>query len=179
MTHMKTARRYLLWSVMFLVGCQSAQVKSYSTPQFNPSSINSYAWLPNGSVALGVVAQNIGVLKATLQQSIDANLTQRGWQQVDPGSADVLVRYVVGAEGKTKVTKTGVGQYGGREVELPTEVRRTRSGKVAIDLIDAKTGLVVWRGVLGLTREGVPTHDELASSVSRGVDAIFQQMPDS
>jgi len=156
-----------MWFVMVLAGCQSVQVQSYSTPQFKPAAIDSYAWLPNGSVALGVVAENIVVLKESLRQSIDANLTQRGWQQLDPESADVLVRYVVGAEGRTKVLKTGVGQFGGNEVELPMKVRRTRSGKVAIDLIDGRTGLIVWRGVAGVTREGVPTHDELATSVDR------------
>jgi uncharacterized protein DUF4136 len=173
----KAAVWCLVWFAIVSTGCQSAQVQSYSDPRFDPLAINSYAWLPNGSVALGVVPQNKAVLEQTLWQSIDENLAKRGWQQLDPGAADVLVRYVVGAEGRTKVTKTGVGQFAGRDVELPMEVRRMRSGKLAIDLIDAETGLVVWRGVTGVTRQGVPTYDEIRTSVARGVNAIFQKLP--
>jgi hypothetical protein len=173
----KAAGWCLVWFAIVLTGCQSAQVQSYSDPRFDPTGIDSYAWLPNGSVALGVVPQNKAVLEQTLWQSIDENLAERGWQQLEPGAADVLVRYVVGAEGKTKVTKTGVGEVGGREVELPMEVRQMRSGKLAIDLIDAETGLVVWRGVTGLTRQGIPTYDEIRTSVAQGVNAIFLKLP--
>lgn len=174
----KAAGWCLVWFAIVSTGCQSAQVQSYSDPQFDPTGIESYAWLPNGSVALGVIPQNRAVLEQTLWQTIDDNLALRGWQQLDPGAADVLVRYVVGAEGKIKITKTGVGQFAGRKVEVPMEVREMRSGKLAIDLIDAETGLIVWRGVTGVTREGVPTYDEVAMSAARGVNAIFQKLPD-
>lgn len=166
----------LLCLVMMAAGCQQAKVDSYSDPQFDPAAIDSYAWLPKGSIALGVVPQNLAVIEDTLRTSIDASLQQRGWSQQDPSAADVLVRFVVGAESTYEVEKTGISSVAGEQVEVPVEMKKMRSGRIAIDLIDARTQRIVWRGVTGATREGVPSQEQVAATIRRAVRAIFQKL---
>ncbi len=162
--------------ILTATGCQQARVDSYSDPQFDPATIDSYAWLPNGSIALGVVPQNLAVIEDTLKASIDESLQNRGWSKQDPNAADVLVRFVVGAESKYEVKKTGISSVAGEQVEVPVEVKKMRSGRIAIDLIDSGTKRIVWRGVTGATREGVPSQDQIAATLRRAVLAIFQKL---
>jgi Domain of unknown function (DUF4136) len=168
---------FLLCAAFMLIGCQQAKVKSYSDPGYDMHSVDSYAWLPNGSAVYGVVPQNQALLKQTLKLSIDENLQARGWRPVSAEISDVLVRFVVGAESQFEVERTGVSHVAGQESEVPVEVRKIRSGKFAIDLIDTGTGRIVWRGVTDATREGVPDKDELAKYLRRGVQAIFARLP--
>lgn len=170
-------RMCLLLMALMLIGCQRAEVDSFSDPAFDMHNVDSYAWLSNGSAVYGVVPQNQAVLKQTLKSSIDENLQARGWRPVSTEISDVLVRFVVGAESQYEVERTGVSNVAGQEVEVPIEVRKMRSGKLAIDLIDTGSGRIIWRGVTGVTREGVPDQDEVAKSIRRGVQAIFERLP--
>ena len=176
---MLTSRIYtcLVLAAFTLAGCQQAQVDSYSDPAYDMQQVDSYAWLPGGSAVYGVVPQNQAVMEQTLKSSIEQSLEARGWRQVSTEISDVLVRFVVGAESQFAVEKTGVGHFAGQDSEVPVEVRELRAGKLAIDLINTSTGQVVWRGVTGATHEGVPSKDELAKSVHRGVKAIFLELP--
>ena len=162
--------------ILMATGCQQGHVDSYSDPQFDPATVNSYAWLPNGSLALGVVPQNQAVIEHTLQATIDQSLQARGWRLQDPNSADVLVRFVVGAESTYEVKKTGITNVAGEQVEVPVEMKKLRSGRIAIDLIDTPTRRIVWRGVTGGSQEGVPSQEQAADKVRRAVQAIFGKL---
>lgn len=167
----------LFFLLLSVSGCQQFAVESYSDPQFEPAKIETYAWLPNGSMALGVAPERLAVIQDTLESSINDGLQRKGWQLRDPQSADIWVRYVAGAESQYEVKSTGTSRVAGQEVEVPVEVKKMRSGRLAIDLIDSETGRIVWRGVSGATREGVGSQTPTADMVRRIVRSILQRLP--
>ncbi len=166
----------LLLAALATAGCKSIDVATYSEPYFNPKQVNTYAWMPNGSAAFGVRPNRLTFIETTIKNAVDKNLTGRGWQPVEPAKADVLIRFVIGAESSVEVERTGTTNYGGQPVEVPIEVKKLRSGKLAIDIIDNQQQLIVWRGVAGKTIQGDPDQNKVKTSLENAVNLVLKML---
>jgi len=133
------------------------------------------------------VAQN-SILHSRIQQSIEKNLTARGWRKVDdPNTASVIVTYHVGLKRSTELqgtsTSTGSGWYGGygwgvygaptytstnmREVEYGT-------GALLVFVRDRATNNVAWQGLY--KKEVSDVDRSTPESIQRAVDALLAEL---
>ncbi len=166
----------LLLTALATAGCRSIDVATYSEPYFNPKQVKTYAWMPNGSAAFGVQSNRLTFVETTIKNAVDTNLTGRGWQPVEPAKADVLLRFVMGAENSYEVKRSGTSNIAGQTVEVPLEYKKLRSGRLAIDIIDNQQQLIVWRGVAGKTVEGDPDQNKVKTSLENAVNMVLKKL---
>lgn len=137
------------FALLLLVGCATGPtVQVDSDPSADVSRYRTYSWAFSGTPR--------GMNPLTYQrvkQSIDANLTSRGYSQASPG--DFAVGFTLGARDKVEVDDFGPygAGYGrgwgwGRGVGYSNvEVRNVTEGSLTIDIYDTGTKQPVWHGV--------------------------------
>ncbi len=81
-----------------------------------------------------------------IKESADRQLTAKGYT-TDANNPDFLVLYHIGAEDKINVTDWGYGygRYGGR-YGRGVDVYQYKEGTLILDVIEAKSKQLVWRG---------------------------------
>jgi len=156
--------------LLCLAGCQSVDVTSFEDPRFVDTPVQTYSWEPEGNLTQGVVRDNRVPLQQALRKALTQQLHDRGWTLVDPESADVWVRFMVGAKNQSEVVSPA-------SRNIPGQYRLVRTGAVAVDLIDPGSGIIRWRGVAQGTRKNVPKSSELQAIASRAVHQILREMP--
>ena len=117
-----------------------------------------------------------------MRRSVEAEMVRKGLTKVDK-NPDVLVAYSARVEDKQRVDPTYNGPFGypfyygfygwGRPYQTVTDYK---AGNVIIDLIDAKTNKLAWRGY-GQSQVGQQTLSE--EDVNRIVAGILGNYPPS
>jgi hypothetical protein len=107
-----------------------------------------------------------------LREAIESRLAARGLQRVASGG-DLDVVYHAAAKDEITVEKLGY-----KEPEFETEatrVRAVRVGTLLLDMIDAGSGKVVWRG----QAQGVadPALHDITRMIDEAIDKLFEHFP--
>jgi hypothetical protein len=146
-----------------LVGCESPGGQVSVLSGNTPLAGSTYAWAPvlPGS---GDPRIDNDIMRERIRTAIDTNLAAKGYSQVDPTKAKLLVSYHVGLQNKTDYSATSMGPTGGgmacgvrgciggygwgmygapRDVDIRS-INYTE-GAVMLDLVDAASGKLAWR----------------------------------
>lgn len=162
------------------------------------------AGLPgNGSYAWGIASDHIAgdnnprvnndIIAAKVQQAIDTGFARRGYKLVDKTQAAWLVHYHAGLEKQTEVVSSPVypsaprvvcGAYRCTNVYdwgfygPPESVTRTvtfHEGTLLVDIHDARTNKLVWRGTLS---DEVNVNKPLdQTALQKAVDKLLLKLP--
>ncbi|MGH8280335.1 MAG: DUF4136 domain-containing protein [Gammaproteobacteria bacterium] len=152
--------------------------------QANFLDLHSFAWVtpPMGPVVNPILDSDI--LEGRVQQAVVADLTRRGYQQADSKeSADFLVTYHTVSKQKLASTPAsfaiGFGGYypygfGNVFVPLGNTVQSREQGTLMLDIIDAKTKRLIWRG---WTNDWISKSNYSQQAVASDVQRILAQFP--
>jgi len=189
----------LVGLALLLSACESMQVTHDYNPSVDPATFHTWAWK---EPALQFVPNN-PMLKSDLTQqritqAVAYQLDQRGLRQVTPATkADLWVQtYLIVAERQEQVvTNYGYG-YGGPwggpwggywggpwegywGAPVYDEVRNInyQVGTLQIDLIDAKTDQLVWRGSAEKVVDTSPTPAQRSAAIHEAVSKILSDYP--
>ena len=107
-----------------------------------------------------------------LREAIDARLAAAGLKRVENGGDREVVYHAAGEN------RIGVEKLGYKEPDFQTEAKKVtyvRVGTVLLDMIDARTQKVVWRG----EAEGVanPSYEDVVAKIDAAVGQLFAQFP--
>ena len=178
-----------------LTACSNYNYYSVSNKKLNPS-YKSFAWLPEGKSKATKVYDN-DVATDKIVEATSTALENRGFT-LDNKNPDILIKYTAGVTTTTKEYNEPVyynqpsrliprvGFSRGRAfyyyaytnpypVYVGSELRqmRVKEGSVMIDLIDRKSGKVIWRG----WAEGEVNNPEKAiNDIPMVVDNIFKKL---
>jgi hypothetical protein len=142
----------------------------------------TYNWIEKPATAPGdpkTAVQSNDLLDKRIKNAINDALAGKG---IIPNTTapDVLIVYHVNVQDKVQVTDWGYRYsdyywgWGGREVD----VYNYKEGTLIIDLIDAKTNNMVWRGAGQKALEsGNRTPEQIDASVRKVVGAILEKYP--
>ncbi len=176
-----------LVSLLILVSCSSVDVKEDYDTNFNYSNLKQYSWLTGDGQS--PVAIN-SLIEDRVHKSVEARLEEKGFHKVENDKADFLVNYhYVDREvlekdrfragfgiGSTMGFEHGFGRlglgvhHGGRRIgEIET---------LAIDVIDASSRKLIWRG-LAQERLMDSTPQETNANFVKVVNAILEKFPPS
>lgn len=146
-----------------LAACESPGGKVSVLTGQTPLTGSTYAWSPvqPGS---GDPRVDNDIMRERIRTAIDTNLAAKGYSQVDPSKAKLLVAYHVGLRAGTDYSATSMGPPGGgmacgvrgciggygwgmygapRDVDIRS-ISYTE-GAVMLDLVDAASGKLAWR----------------------------------
>jgi hypothetical protein len=114
-----------------------------------------------------------------VKDAVDKDLQAKGWHKVDSG-ADIAVD-AVGATQNQQEYQTfyngfgpGWGWWGWREPRT-TQVVNYQTGTLVVDMYDANTKRLVWRGTASDTLSEKPEKNE--KKLDKAVDKMFDKFP--
>ena len=138
-------KKLLLVVVLFTVSsCVSIRVFSDYDTVTNFSTYKSFGFYKEGVDAVAISDFD----KRRILKAIDTVLVNKGMEK--SSTPDLLINFKVSAEEKITVDTPGWGwgwgwnpwMWGGNNTNISTQTR----GELFIDIIDAKTKLLVWQG---------------------------------
>lgn len=169
--------RLLLFSIVgfSLAGCAVHRVHSHTNPAAELGRYRHYAWAPPVPWQTGDARlDNNGIFRSHLQKTIDRHLAAKGFRQ-DPslGSADLVVRYHT-----TVVERVDVQELAPWDLCTNCKPFVFDAGTLVVDLIDADSHALVWRGWSEGNLSGLIDHQHrLEAEADRIVERIFSTLP--
>jgi hypothetical protein len=118
-----------------------------------------------------------------IEGAIAAQLKERGIVPSDSPDLYVFTHTKVSKEQRVDVTSYGYGGYpgwggwGGGFGSSSVMVTDVPMGTVMVDMVDAKTDLLVWRGVATDTLSTNPTPEKSAKRINKAMAKLFNRYP--
>ena len=163
---MKTTIVAVVALVMTTTAAYAQKVSVDSDPAAPFATYKTYAWR-EGTPAPDPFAQE------RLQSAVDEKLSARGLA-MNPSAPDVIVVTHVTTSDRKELVLNGFGPgpwWGGGTASVKTYV----DGTLIVDLYDAKTKKMVWRGVATATASDKPTKN--AEKMNKALDKMFEKFP--
>ena len=173
--------------VLMLSACSSIKTNWDYNPDINFNQYKTYAW---------VAAEHDdeyhldGLMDARVREAVDGQLTQKGLRAVDAQSAQLLVNYLTQVDTKVDVdtftTHYGYHPYApvgfnwrwGTELgQTHTQVREYDVGTLIVDLVDANTKKLIWRGSLEDIIRAHKTPQQRTEAINNAVAEIMMNYP--
>jgi len=146
---------------------QTVSVNYNQSQSFTP--YHTYAWGSNNTNQI----QN-SILAQVAQQDIDTALQGKGLQKVqEDQKPDLLVTASGGLKQQTSYTAMGMRGFGGGMGSITPQ--QNVIGTMIVDLFDAKTQSLVWRGIAQDTLSNNGNKNQ--QIVQKGVQKMFKQWP--
>lgn len=172
-------------AVFALTGCSSIEVNYDYDNNVNFAQYKTYSYTPAPEnlkqTSAAQATLHSGLLDQRIKNSLDLVMTDRGLDNFK-GGGDLLVVFHLGVADKVQVTDWGYnysphyyrGAYGGRQID----VHQYQEGQLIIDLVDAKSKQLVWRGTGTKVIEGQPkTPEEGQARMDEIVWKIMESFP--
>lgn len=158
-----------------LAGCATMNVRSYVARNADFNRYTTYAWGPADVMSTGDPRlDNNTFFRARLQTDVNAGLAARGFEQADAESADLLVHYHMSVTQRIDVNEIDQ-KYGYCEDCRPSVYD---AGTLTLDLVDTRTGRLVWRGWAERSIEGVLEKQEwVERQIDDAVARILARLP--
>ncbi|WP_298441222.1 DUF4136 domain-containing protein [uncultured Ferrimonas sp.] len=176
----------LLSLALSLSGCASISTDSDYSTQVDFNQYRSWAWIsPDDSNGVSPYQQD-GLNEQRIRAAVTAQLQQQGLAQVSAEGADLLVNTLTSVETKIDVD-TFYGNFGyhpyyqhyplSAGFGTETRVREYQQGTLMIDLIDADSRQLVWRGSATSNVKKRQTPQQKSDRIQQTVTAILAQFP--
>ena len=159
-------------AVAFVVGSGVSWAQTVYTdfdPSANFASYRTYSWAPNTNPMPGN-----DLVNSRIMAEVDAAMSRRGWMKAPEGQADLVVTAHVSTQERQKLESfyTGWGGCGwGGWGPVETTVKTYLKGTLVVDLFDADTKKLVWRGTATDTVSDNPAKN--AEKIDKAVDKMF------
>jgi hypothetical protein len=158
-----------------LAACASMNVSSYVQRGMQISEYRTYNWGPADSFSTGDPRlDNNRFFQDRVQAEVDRQLAGRGFEQIASGTPDLLLHYH--ASVTQQVEPNAIDRkYGYCDTCEPYVYD---AGTLVIDLVDARTNKLVWRGWAEGSIDGaVDNQGSMEQRIDRAVARILEQLP--
>ncbi|SDI98390.1 protein of unknown function [Ferrimonas sediminum] len=175
-------------AVVVLAGCSSVSTEYDYDEQVNFADYTRWAWVEASANTGAAQYQMDGLNDRRIRKALADQLSGVGLQQVAVSDAQVLVNYLTQVEKKIDVDTFytnfgyypyyhGRGSYWGTGVQADTRVREYKEGTLIVDIIDAKSKQLLWRGSGTDTLKKNLTPEKRTEHVNKVVMAILEGYP--
>ena len=177
----KTTLLLSVLAIFLLASCTSVRLGLDYDTSTDFSSLKTFAWHPESLREDDKNLQN-PLMDARIRTAIEETLISKGYRKVVLDSADFLVGFHFSVEKKLDVNTMnatfGYSRYGrGGSIGYQTSVSEYDEGIIVIDIAEAETKALVWRGS-GSRRVGTSNDpDKVTEKVNRAVSEILSQFP--
>jgi hypothetical protein len=182
----------ILASLVFLAACSSISVQHDFDPKADFSSFKSYAWTPLPANTAGDPRVDNALVESRIIAAIDSQLASKGFQKSSSGSADFLVSYAVAVNRRMgahvidryyayPTPYYAGGRYGypwmGSIAQPEVRVYEYDEGTLIVDILDARSKGLVFRGAAQATLRENPTPDQSTQRINEAVAKILSKFP--
>lgn len=175
---MRTRLAVLIVAGAVAAGCATMTVSSHIERNISFADYVTYDWGPPDNLPVGDPRlDNNPFFQDYLQGTIEKKLATKGYERVTTGEPDLLVHYHASVNQKVDVY-TPDSQYGYCYGDCRPQFTDYEQGTLVIDVVDARTSKVVWRGWSQDVMNGViDDQQRLEKQVEDGVTKMMLQLP--
>jgi hypothetical protein len=168
-----------------LLACAGVDVSEDYEPDTDFSGYQTFDWFPGGRAASGNPEVDSPFLDRRVKDALVRELSSRGFVKVEDRTPDFFVNYHVSVRQKLSSSGLSVGygvgswgSHGGVGIGVGTPAVRTYDeGTLVIDVLDAESKRLVWRGTGSQAVKSSPKPEETTAAVDRAVAAIVAPFP--
>lgn len=170
-------------TLLVVGGCSTVQVSQDYSTEVDLSRLGTWRWQNPVQPKTGDIRVDNPLLDKRIRRAVERHLTGRRFEMAS-AQPDRYLSYHLSIERKiqsdTATTSVGVGGYyhpwyGG--VGSETRIWDYDEGRLTIDIHDAETGDLVWRGVGVYRFRSYDSPQAADEAVQHIVDRILQQFP--
>jgi len=164
-----------------MAGCAPAtmNVSSHVDRAADFKAFQTYTWGPADALPTGDPRLDKNPLfKDQFQGAVEKQLALKGLTQVTTGKPDLLIHYHANISERLDVT--GIDRpYGSCVGEnCQAEVNLYEAGTIVLDIVDAKTNKLIWRGwAQGAAKTMLDNPDEMTRQINKAVPQMVAQFP--
>lgn len=174
--------------LMLLSACSSVTINTDYAIDNNFTAYKTYAWHPGPPMSSRHLDEMGGdIFNARVRRAVDQTLSSKGFTKSD--KPDFYVNYNVVTEQRMSIDSyntyagygPGWGWYGpgwgwyGNNVQ--TTVRYYTQGTLILDMIDAKTGKLVWRGTAAGPINEAKTPQKRVQQIDETIQRMLANFP--
>jgi hypothetical protein len=166
------------------VGCSSISVNYDFDPGADFATYKTFGWISQPTATISGNAQQAqaqsGLLGKRIISAVNTVLTQKGLTE-NENDPQLLVVYHTGVQDKVQVTDYGYGYgpyggwYGGGYGGV--DVYQYQEGTLVLDLVDAASKQLVWRGTAQGVLDSNPNPEKLQEKINNIVGRMLQNYP--
>jgi len=178
----------LLVAALAMMGCSSVTVNHVYDTQADFTAYKTYAWIEQPTMGVGSAetAQRMNTLLDKLVKSdVEAQLATKG-MTLAAENPDALLIYHTGIDQKIEVQEYGYTYphygyggwyYGGAYGGTTMDVYEYKEGTLIVDVIDAKTDQLVWRGTATRALEETAAIEKRKANLNEVITKLFVNYP--
>jgi hypothetical protein len=167
-------------SALILAGCATMQVGSYAGRSVDFRPYLTWDWAPADALPTGDPRlDNNAFFTDHLQGAVERHLAMRGYPRAAGTAPDLLVHYhaTISQRMAIEAADSRINPCYGDNC-LPPRVVTWESGTLVLDIVEARTGRLVWRGWAEDSMEGVlDDQDRMEQQIERAVSRIIARFP--
>ena len=180
---MTSTYRSILVLTLALAGCAGAKVNTQYDPNAPFKSYKTYAWLATQPGAEQAAAVRDPAARQLIVNAVDREMAKKGFTRTTPdANPDLFVSVIGWAQQRVEVTNYGYtyggayvyGAYGPGYVAPIAEVNQYTDGTLIVDLVDAQSRKLVWRGTASDTVTS-PAH--IQATIDDATRKLFEAYP--
>jgi hypothetical protein len=160
-------------AVLSLTGALAAQDVTYDFDKSADfSALHSYVWVQGTSVADELNHKRIVA-------AIDQQLAAKGLGKADgKANADAYVAYHAAFSRDLEINASGWGGYRfGPARSGSARVEQVVVGTLVVDIIDAKTGSILWRGIASKELDPQASPEKRDKNINKAAEKLFKKYP--
>ena len=170
----------LLASALFVAGCATTRIGTFVATPFDAGRYFAYDWGPRDALPTGDARlDNNAIFRDHVTGAIDRGLADKGLVRRESSAPpDLLVHYHATVERRLVVH--GVDRSGSASPNYaePSQVEQFDAGTLVVDLVDARTNTLVWRGWIEDSLEGwLQDPDHLRRRLDVSIARLMTRLP--
>ena len=178
---MKQALLLLIAALTVLVtGCSSSITVTHDFDKTaNFAALKSFDWLPVPPAAGGTVKAEMernSLLDKRVKAAVNSQLVTKGYE-MNNANPDFLLIYHTGVEDKISVTDWGYNYARPYWGTSHVDVYQYKQGTLVLDIIEAKSKDLIWRGVAQGTIQERATPEEREEKLGLAVGKLLDNFP--
>ncbi len=169
-------------------GCSSIRVETKYDPHVDFTTYTNFGWLPVPRARTGDLRIDHAALDAVVRQAVNRKLAARGFKSTTDLEVDFWVVYHVAIRKKLEYSKLpigydyspawGRGQWTDERIgDRGTYVRTFDEGTLVLDIVDARTSRLSWRGSARAKVDAARTRRQKEARLKRAVGKMLAGFP--
>ena len=162
---------------LLVASCAPVRVNSYVVRDLDLRRYHTYAWAPPDTFSTGDPRlDNNTFFIERVQQAVDVHLRQKGFEKVGDGQPDFVVHYHARVEQRLDLTELRPSEPRCQTGDCRPFVYA--AGTLLIDVVDARSNRLMWRGAAERGLDGVIDDQALMeATVDDAVKRIMERFP--
>ena len=161
------------------VGCATLKVSSHVDPAVNFTQFATFDWGPADALPTGDPRlDNNPFFRDYLMGAVERQLMARGYRRATDDRPQLLIHYHANVTQRFEVHGMEPSNYPNCYPNCEPSVAEYEEGTIVIDIVNAATDAVVWRGwaqdnVRGL----IENQDRMQRQLTRSMERVFERFP--